>query len=147
MKQATISVRIMNFLIDGTFVLSIYLSALLLDMYMGKPILIVKDVYESFGLHLWLFLLVLGLVLFYFFYYLVCEVFIGTTFGQHVSATKVVDLEGKKPGRKQLFLRTLARLIPIDPFTFFARQPVGLHDKLSSTRLVFKQDVKRRLLF
>jgi hypothetical protein len=137
----------MNFLIDGTFVLSIYLSALLLDMYMGRPVLIVKDVHATFGLHLWLILLVLGLILFYFIYYLLCEVFIGTTFGQHVSATKVVGVDGNKPGRKQLFLRTLARLIPIDPFTFFARQPVGLHDKLSGTRLVFKQDVKRRLLF
>jgi len=137
----------MNFLIDGTFVLSIYLSALLLDMYMGRPILVVKDVHEAFGLHLWLILMILTLILFYFIYYLICEVFLGTTFGQHVSATKVVDMNGEKPGRKQLLLRTLARLIPIDPFTFFARQPVGLHDKLSGTRLVFKQDVKRRLLF
>jgi uncharacterized RDD family membrane protein YckC len=147
MKKVPVSVRLMNFFIDGAFVVSFYLSALLLDIYMGSPILVTDDIHQTFGLGVWLAIMIATLLVFYALYYLVCEVLIGTTFGHHVSATKVVDEQGEEPTRSQLVKRALARLIPLDPFTFFARYPVGLHDKLSGTRLVIKQEEKRRLLF
>ena len=39
-----------------------------------------------------------------------------------VTNTKVVDLYGHKPNGKQIFIRTLIRLYPFDPISFFLKE-------------------------
>ena len=42
-----------------------------------------------------------------------------------VTNTKVVDLYGHKPNGKQIFIRTLIRLYPFDPISFFLKEKVA----------------------
>lgn len=49
---------------------------------------------------------------------------------------KVVNLQGGKPGWGQIIGRSLVRLVPFEPFSFFGSQPYGWHDKWSDTRVI-----------
>lgn len=49
---------------------------------------------------------------------------------------KVVNLQGRKPGWGQIFRRSLVRLVPFEPFSFFGSRPYGWHDKWSNTRVI-----------
>lgn len=52
-----------------------------------------------------------------------------------LTKTKVVSVDGSKPGFWRILGRTLARYIPFEPFSFLAG-PVGWHDSLSHTLVV-----------
>ncbi|MBG47399.1 MAG: hypothetical protein CML05_03820 [Pseudozobellia sp.] len=61
-------------------------------------------------------------LIFYLGYYVLLETSIQKTFGKMVTNTKVVDLYGHKPNGKQIFIRTLIRLYPFDPISFFLKE-------------------------
>ncbi len=67
-------------------------------------------------------------------YYLFFEGLWGRTPGKLVMGTRVVDLQGGQPAFRDLVKRTLARLVPFEPFTFFGE--TGFHDRASRTRVV-----------
>jgi uncharacterized RDD family membrane protein YckC len=52
------------------------------------------------------------------FYYIYLEGRYGCTFGKLVAKIRVVDAYGASPGFKKAFLRTLLRLIEVNPFLF-----------------------------
>ena len=75
------------------------------------------------------------LLISFFLVYTVTEYFFSKTVGKFISRTKVVNLDGTKPGLKNILSRTLCRLIPCEAFSFMFLQN-GLHDKFSKTRVV-----------
>ncbi|MBR9855471.1 MAG: RDD family protein [Algicola sp.] len=114
--------RFINFLIDTLIIFSIVsLSAIFLgDMMENK------------------FRLIFRLSLFFYLgYYVLMETRIQKTFGKMITNTKVVDLYGHKPNGKQIFIRTLIRLFPFDPISFFfERKGYKFHDSLSKTKVI-----------
>jgi len=75
------------------------------------------------------------LLISFFLVYTVTEYFFSKTVGKFISRTKVVNLDGTKPGLKNILSRTFCRLIPCEAFSFMFLQN-GLHDKFSKTRVV-----------
>jgi uncharacterized RDD family membrane protein YckC len=79
--------------------------------------------------------LAFGLVIL-FLYYVPFEALTGRTLGKLITGTCVVTDSGQPPRVEQILGRTLCRLIPLEAFTFFSSSRVGLHDRLSNTRVV-----------
>lgn len=71
-------------------------------------------------------------------YFLFFEVVFNTTIGKIITSTKIVSNNGTNP--KNIFIRTLARFIPLEPlsFVFFDN---GWHDKISKTQVI---DISKR---
>jgi hypothetical protein len=76
----------------------------------------------------WIFLLFVRLIYYGFF-----EVILGSTPGKYLTETQVLTLEGEKPGRLAMFLRTIIRLVPFEPWSFFG---YGWHDTWTRTQVV-----------
>jgi hypothetical protein len=66
-------------------------------------------------------------------YYLFFEIIFGSTPAKFLTQTKVVDEEGKKPKFEKIIIRTLARYIPFESFSFFGTK--GWHDSISKTQV------------
>jgi uncharacterized RDD family membrane protein YckC len=77
--------------------------------------------------------LLLGICL-WFLYYTFFEGIWARTPGKWVFGTVVVTEDGSKPGFGTILIRTLCRLIPFEPFSFFGE--TGWHDGMSDTRVV-----------
>lgn len=111
---------------------------------MFAAILVVKSLLESFDE---LTQGVLGVAIF-FGYYWVCEGLAGTTPGKKMLDLCVVDRDGKKPSWKQITIRSLWRLIEVNPlivgglpaaiaiYSTSTHQRFG--DKMAGTYVVFK---------
>ncbi|MDF3067611.1 MAG: hypothetical protein K0R38_3212 [Polyangiaceae bacterium] len=69
-------------------------------------------------------------------FYLFFEGMFQATPGKFITRTRVVDLDGNKPGFGQILGRTLARFVPFEPFSFFSSTKDGWHDRWSGTRVV-----------
>lgn len=69
-------------------------------------------------------------------YYLGLEMVFGRTIGKLLTRTKVVDADGGKPMLRQIFARTLLRLIPAEAAFIVFGRPTTVHDLLSDTRVV-----------
>lgn len=70
-------------------------------------------------------------------YYVVCESLFSRTLGKLITGTKVVNLDGSKPSPERILIRTLCRLIPFEPLSFFrGGYPRGWHDQFSGTTVV-----------
>jgi uncharacterized RDD family membrane protein YckC len=78
----------------------------------------------------------------YFMYYWICEMLWGRTFGKLVTGTKVVSVDGMELSVSQSLVRTAARFIIFEPFTFLGRSSSGWHDKWSNT-IVVKKDFEK----
>ena len=70
-----------------------------------------------------------------FVYYFIWEVLLCRTPGKYLTMSRVRSASGKRPTILQFFLRSLLRLILIDPF-FIPILNRPLHDALSKTRVV-----------
>lgn len=71
-------------------------------------------------------------------YYIIFEFLFGKTLAKFITGTRVVRADGQPPTMGQIIGRTLCRLIPFEPFSFFGGhgRPVGWHDSLSGTRVI-----------
>ena len=71
-------------------------------------------------------------------YYALLESVFGLTLGKLFTGTRVVREDGGRAGILKILGRTLARMIPFEPFSVLAGgdPPVGWHDSLSGTRVV-----------
>jgi uncharacterized RDD family membrane protein YckC len=74
-------------------------------------------------------------------YFIVFEGFFARTPGKWLTKTRVVTLAGDRPSFGQILGRTLARMVPFEPFSFLGRNRRGWHDRWSNTRVV--RDRKR----
>jgi uncharacterized RDD family membrane protein YckC len=57
------------------------------------------------------------------------------TFAKFITKTKVVTLDGHRPNKGKILIRTLSRLIPFDYLSYFISN-LGIHDKLSKTCVI-----------
>lgn len=73
--------------------------------------------------------------LLYFTYYTVFERNFGKTPGKFITRTHVVTENGERPSTKNILGRTLCRIIPFEPFSFFTSY-AGWHDTISKTLVV-----------
>jgi uncharacterized RDD family membrane protein YckC len=86
---------------------------------------------------------ILAILLAIIIYYIVSEYFSGKTLGKLISGTRVVMEDGSKPGFKTILVRSLARLIPFEVFSFFGQYPQGIHDTVSETIVIRDIDLYR----
>lgn len=84
------------------------------------------------------FLIVLPVVLGYYIFF---ETTYGKTPAKFITKTVVVDERGMKPTRNQILIRSFARLIPFEAFSFLFFPTRGWHDSLSKTFVVKEDDV------
>lgn len=70
------------------------------------------------------------------FYYLALELTFGTTIGKLVSRTMIVDEFGEKPPPQAYAIRSFARIIPFERFSFLTAFCRGWHDIISNTCVV-----------
>lgn len=121
-RLATTGQRFANYAIDYVAILIVYVAFLLMSG--------VEDV-ERPGRDL------LASLVIYAAYYFAFESFGGATPGKWVTGTRVVAEDGSAPGFAQILGRSLARLIPFEPFSLLGGSPpVGWHDSLSGTRVI-----------
>ncbi len=70
-------------------------------------------------------------------FYAAFEILTGKTPGKFITKTHVVSQTGAPADSGNIILRTLVRYIPFEQVSYlFSSQPIGLHDKLSKTRVV-----------
>jgi uncharacterized RDD family membrane protein YckC len=70
-------------------------------------------------------------------YYVFFEAVSGRTAGKLLTGCKVVAADGSPPRVGQIIGRSLARMIPFEPFSvLFSADGIGWHDSLSGTRVV-----------
>lgn len=80
-----------------------------------------------------IFLNISALVI-YLLYYSLMEGFTGRTLGKYITQTKVMtEADFARPRYVNCLFRSLGRLIPLEPFSFFTKRPTGLHDIVGST--------------
>lgn len=75
-------------------------------------------------------------------YYTGFEGLLGRTPGKLLTGTRVVASSGGQPSATQILGRSLARMVPFEPFSFLGGRghPVGWHDAWSKTRVVRVRD-------
>lgn len=71
-------------------------------------------------------------------YYFIFEFTLQRTPAKFVTRTYVVRTDGHKPTFKDIFIRTLSRLVPFEPFSFLVKidEAKGWHDRWSKTCVV-----------
>ena len=65
------------------------------------------------------------------------EVIFQKTLSKFITKTKVVRLDGSKPTKSNILIRTFCRLIPFEIFSFLFPKKGCFHDRLSNTMVVF----------
>ncbi len=89
---------------------------------------IIQVVFYSANLFYWV----------YFIYCLLMEAVWGQTLGKMISGTRVVDYSGGKPSFGRILWRSILRLYPFDLMSFVFGYEYGAHDRLSRTKIIFK---------
>lgn len=79
------------------------------------------------------FVFSLGLMLLYYF---PAEALFGRTPAKLLTGTRTVTEAGLPPSFRQVLGRSLARLVPFEPFSCLGDPPIGWHDSWSGTRVV-----------
>lgn len=121
MREVDKSIRLVNFLID---IVAIIIIAIFLTIVMGS---------FAHSERLYTYFTMFG-------YYFILETFTGQTLGKVITNTKVVMKDGSKPNFIRIFMRSFLRIVPIDIFSYLFGKHNGLHDLLSGTRLVRKEN-------
>lgn len=72
-------------------------------------------------------------------YYFISEYFFNKTIGKIITGTKVVVSKSKKDNYITFLVRTISRLIPLEPFSIFIdEKKIMWHDKISGTMVIDK---------
>ncbi len=122
--------RFLNYLIDRLAMIGFGVGVgLILGFLDGLGLNVGLDVLsEDNKLVDWLFGVFLALL-----YYPFFETLFGRTPAKWITGTKVVSLDGSKPGLGKILGRTLSRLVPFEPFSFLGSSDSGWHDQWSDT--------------
>ena len=117
--------RLFNWLVDSLHISVVVLIYVNPFTYSG---------YSGWGLRNWSFELNIALFCFIFLYYFTSELLFGQTIGK-IPDNSFVYYKGNR--LKAIFIRTLCRFIPFEPFSFLFSKK-GWHDKLSNTSVVIE---------
>jgi len=74
----------------------------------------------------------------YLFYYLIFEGLFKTTIGKIITKTRLIKLNGERINFGNALTRRICRFIPFEQLSYLSKNPVGLHDNFSNTRLLNK---------
>ena len=88
--------------------------------------------------------LTLSFYIFRFSYYIVFEYFFQATIGKMICGSIVVDEYGERPKFKQIFYRTLSRIVPFEALSCLGDRP--WHDSWTDTYVLPKKTLKDLLL-
>lgn len=69
-------------------------------------------------------------------YYTLFEYFMQRTPGKFLTKTHVETVHGGKPTMRDIFIRTLVRFVPFEPFSGFRSSGQCWHDAWSRTRVI-----------
>lgn len=130
-QKASLLKRFLNLVIDYLAIMhfSIFVGVLLGIFFvaLGKEewVAVLKNTHVNVGLS-WIVI---------FIYYVVCEHWLnGMTLGKYATQTQVRNISGEQADLEDIIVRTLLRLIPLEPISiFFGR---SWHDQYSSTMVV-----------
>ena len=133
LKSASAGKRFANFIIDLiVFMILAFgfgiVSAIVVLIIYPEAADTIETEFEKYNL---LFALVLRVA-----YYTVMEASSGRTIGKLLTGTRVVDKDGKTPGFNAVFLRSLARMVPFEAFSFLGTVPRGWHDTWTDTWVI-----------
>lgn len=125
--------RFANFLLDGiAFLLFSFTSGIVLGIFLAFFWFEGLQQMEQWGFGVNLLVSVLSGIIFYTLF----ETITGRTPGKYITGTRVVNVDGTKPGFVTILIRSLVRFIPLDPFSFLGLQPTGWHDRVSHTAVI-----------
>lgn len=119
-------IRLINYIIDYIFILLITILLSAGYLYTTWPMKLNGDPEAVFY-----FVYLVS----FFFYYLICELIWQRTMGKLFTGTKVINLNHRKPGWRQILIRSLIRTISINVLSFIWSK-TGHHDLLSDTRVI-----------
>ncbi|GEP46446.1 RDD family protein [Brevifollis gellanilyticus] len=124
--------RFANYVIDtiAFYALAANLDTIFIAVDDAVPVAWILRFFEALG-EFGPFLLGVSVTVIYYFFQ---EAIFGRTLGKWITRTKVVTLDGKHPHVMQLLGRTLARLVPCEPFSFLGSN--GWHDRWSGTVVI-----------
>jgi uncharacterized RDD family membrane protein YckC len=130
-KEATRWQRFFHLIVDTTIciMIGIGFARIFGDSFVDKTMSIFGERGTSY----------LTLFLFRLIYYIFWESMFGATPGKFLTETRVIDIDGSKINFKKTWLRTLARYIPFEAFSFLGI--AGWHDTLSQTQVVAEKRV------
>jgi len=130
-QKASLLKRFLNLLIDYLAIMhfSIFVGVLLGMFFVGigktEWVAILKNTHINVALSWFLI----------FIYYVVCEHYLnGMTLGKYATQTQVRSISGEKANLDDIIVRTLLRLIPLEPISIFFGK--SWHDQYSSTMVV-----------
>jgi uncharacterized RDD family membrane protein YckC len=126
---STMGVRFLNRVLDivGFFIIC-FIAGLIIGIFSG---LTGTDInYDSVWFNIMIYTI---MPLYYIFFESIWQ----STPGKWITKTKVVLIDGTKPGFSKILVRTISRFIPFDNFSFlFNNTPRGWHDRISKTLVV-----------
>ncbi len=82
---------------------------------------------------------VLGFFSYYWFFESVCK---GRTIGKMVCGTRALTTDGELMSSGTVLKRTLSRLVPFDPLSFFGGYASGWHDRWTDTMVITEDSYK-----
>lgn len=85
-------------------------------------------------------------LVYYLVYIFLTESFFDRTYGKLIMGALVVNkTDNQMPKFHQFFIRLISRLIPFEVFSFISKYPEGLHDTLSKTLVVNRNEIKMNI--
>ena len=76
-------------------------------------------------------------------YYISFEFLLGRTPAKYLTGTMVVAEDYSRPSIEKIIGRTLSRMVPFEPFSFFGHDPSGWHDRWSGTTVVLAKPIRK----
>jgi uncharacterized RDD family membrane protein YckC len=131
LSVSDVGVRLANYLLDSIFafifsmIIMFIIAYVIIDLNQSRDVEPIVDAVLN----------VFSYILF-FIYYAVSEILWQRTPAKFITRTKVVALDGSKANVEKILIRSAARLIPFEPFSFLGKRPIGWHDSLSGTIVV-----------
>jgi uncharacterized RDD family membrane protein YckC len=128
LTDASTGKRFANYLIDA---IAFYALSFVLGMLLG---LIAPQLFsnESSATFISYIVAILAILV----YYTAFEGSTGKSIGKLITGTKVVTLNGDKITYKDAFLRSLSRLVPLEPLSIFFGTGSMWHDRWTDTMVV-----------
>lgn len=125
---ASLGSRLGNLIIDqlAFWIICYALSSVLAILEMDELLVLIFG--DGIGSYVILYSL-------YVLYYFSFEFWLGITPGKFLTKTRVVSIKGAPLTAGQVFGRSLARLVPLEPLSFLAGR-MGWHDTWSNTAVV-----------
>lgn len=129
-RQVSLGIRFTHAMIDGVIILLVawgitWLAKQTVSLYTWYRI---PTMYFNLGFAI----LSIG-------YYTLMETFTGKTIAKILTKTSVVNYEGKRPALMVVLVRTIIRVVPFEPLSFFNREASGWHDKATETIVIYDE--------